>query len=154
LTSKAEPGSSTSASASGSGGDTGAVPSRYDDLLETAFAAFNRAGAPGLLPLTHPDIEVFIQDDLPNGGRWDGHEGWLAMGRAWQEAWERFTVEPLEVEDHGARTLIRVRQRGRARGSGIEVDGEFWYVAEVRDGRISLWHLYTDRARAEASADG
>jgi ketosteroid isomerase-like protein len=124
------------------------------ELLETAFEAFNRDGVQAVLPLVHEDVEVFIQDDLPNGGRWDGHEAWLEMDRAWEEAWEDFQVELLGVEERGERALVRVRQRGRARGSGIEIDGEFWYVIGLRDGKLALWHLYADRARAEACIGG
>ena len=135
-------------------GDTRAVPSEIARLVEEASKGYGSGGLDGVVALVHPDGHAFIQEDLPNGGRWDGPEGFAAMVREWGEAWEEFGFEILDLEEYGDRELTRVRQRGVARGSGMEIEMELYYVWGARDGRIDLWHLYIDRAQAEAVARG
>ena len=130
------------------------MPSAVATLVSEAAEAFASGDDDTLLSLVHPGGYAFIQEDLPNGGRWDGREGFEAMLREWREAWERFGWELLELEEHGDRALTRVRQHGVARGSGMEIDMELYYVWGARDGKIGLWHLYVDREQAEAVARG
>ncbi len=123
-------------------------------LVTEASEAYRSGGYEALLPLLHPEGHAFIQEDLPNGGRWEGREGFAAMLREWGEAWEEFGYEVLDLEQYGDRALTRVRQHGLARGSGMEIDMDVYYVWGARDGKIDLFHLYLDRARAEAVARG
>ena len=122
--------------------------------MNEAAEAYQSGDDDALMSVLHPDGHAFIQEDLPNGGRWDGHEGARNMLREWREAWQEFGFEILEVEEFGERALTRVRQHGVARGSGMEIDMELYYVWAARDGKVDLWHLYLDRERAEAVARG
>ena len=134
--------------------DTPAVPSEIARLVREAGEAYRSGGYDAILPLLHPEGHAFIQEDLPNGGRWEGREGFAAMLREWNEAWEEFGYDVLELEEYGHRALTHVRQHGVARGSGMPIDMELYYVWGARDRKIDLWHLYLDRADAEAVARG
>jgi hypothetical protein len=46
-------------------------------------------------------------------------------------------VIPEEFIDAGSSVLVRVRQIARGEGSGISVEGEFWFVFEVRGSELS-----------------
>jgi ketosteroid isomerase-like protein len=120
------------------------------ELVRTGFERFNRGDLEGLVELSQPDCEVFIQEDLPNGGHWNGRERFLQLMHEWNGTWDEFSVEPLGFEDAGRRVLVRVRQR--ARTGELELDMEVFYVFELRDGRLSLWHLYNDPERARETA--
>ncbi len=130
------------------------MPSEIGRLVREAAEAYEAGDDDALFSLFHRDARAYIQEDLPNGGYWDGHEGFAAMLAEWREAWEEFGYEILEVEEHGDRALTRVKQHGVARGSGMEIDMELYYVWGARDGKIDLWHLYLDREQAEAVARG
>ena len=101
----------------------------------------------------HPDFLFHVQEDLPNGGDWRGIEGYTEMARSWLEAWAEFQVEPHEfIEVTEESLLVPLMQRAVARGSGIEVAGEFFYVLIFTDGKIEQIRLYSDRGQAERAA--
>jgi ketosteroid isomerase-like protein len=57
---------------------------------------------------------------------------WLDEG---DDAFDDFTVELLEVEEVAGHVVASVRQRGRGKASGAEVDHSFTHVWTLRDGR-------------------
>jgi ketosteroid isomerase-like protein len=131
------------------------------ELARRGFEAYNQGGPPGFMDFVvredklHPDFVFHVQDDLPNGGYWRGVDGYEQMSRIWMEAWSEFRLLPHEFREVGHdRILVLLEQRGIARGSGMEIAGEFAYVLVFRDEKIEQIHLYTDRERAERVAAG
>ena len=129
------------------------------ELIRRGFQVYNEAGPSAFIDFLvredaiHPDFVFHIQEDLPNGGDWPGIEGFNEMTRSWLEAWEEFKVEPHEFIEVGDESLlVPIRQRAIARGSGIEVAGEFVYVIIFRDGKVVQTRLYSDREQAERAA--
>jgi hypothetical protein len=129
------------------------------DLARRGIQAYNDTGPSGFLDLLvredaiDPDFLFHVQDDLPNGGDWPGIEGFNEMTRSWLEAWEEFKVEPHEFIEVGEDSLLlSITQRAVARGSGIEVAGEFFYLLIFREGKVEQMRLYSDRERAERAA--
>ncbi len=53
-----------------------------------------------------------------------------------------------EFTDAGDHVVVEVFQRGRGRASGAEVEGRFWFVYEIRDGRIMRQDVFGDRRQA------
>jgi ketosteroid isomerase-like protein len=99
------------------------------------------------------DFVFHVQEDLPNGGDWRGIEGFMEMSRIWLEPWEEFRIDPHEfVEVSEEALLVPVRQEGVAKGSGIEIGAEMFYVMRFREGRLSQVRLYTERELAERAA--
>ena len=62
------------------------------------------------------------------------------MGQ-WEEAWEDFRVEILELVEEGDAVVVSVGQYGRGRGSGIETQMAAAHLMRFRDGRLSRWRL-------------
>ncbi len=129
------------------------------DLARRGIQAYNDTGPSGFVDLLvredaiDPDFLFHVQDDLPNGGDWPGIEGFNEMTRSWLEAWEEFKVEPHEFIEVGEDSLfISITQRAVARGSGIEVAGEFFYLLVFREGKVEQMRLYSDREQAERAA--
>jgi ketosteroid isomerase-like protein len=132
---------------------------REIELLRRGFRVYDEAGPSGFADylaredLIHPDFLFHVQDDLPNGGDWAGIEGFQEMSRSWLEAWEKFSVEPHEFIEVGEEAvLVPLTQTAVAKGSGIEVAGEFFYVIHFRDGKVEQIRLYSDREQAERAA--
>ena len=59
---------------------------------------------------------------------------------------------PEEFIDGGDCVLVRVRQMARGEASGIPVEGEFWFVLEMRGGKATKWSFYIRRAEALEAA--
>jgi ketosteroid isomerase-like protein len=120
------------------------------------FEAFMRGDLDTVLKTLDPDIEVFVPLDLPNSGKYHGHEGYLEWVRNWMDAWEEYTLEAEEFraidDDH---VLTVARQSGRGRGSGLEVSGRVYFLGEYRGGKAVRLHLYLDEDSAlTAAANG
>jgi hypothetical protein len=69
------------------------------------------------------------------------------------EAWEDFQNEILRAVPVGQRhVVVDARQRGRGRGSGVEVNREVSMLFEIRKGRVVRFHLYSSHERAVSVA--
>jgi uncharacterized protein len=122
------------------------------DIARRSLEEFNRGDLDALLGRFADDAEVYSTDALPNGGLYRGREGYLAWVGAWLDAWVDFRVEPLSFEPIGDRyVLVRVRQRGRGRHSGVEIGMDAWYLFELRGASLRRFSLYADRASAAAA---
>lgn len=123
------------------------------EVMRTLFGRFNRSG---VLPeeLWHPDGELVNFRESPIPGPYRGHEGL----RKWREnLFEvvkegRFDVESLTDADQASAVVAKVRLRGRARHTDIEVDVPFSITAWLRDGRVFRSESYTDHAEALEAA--
>jgi ketosteroid isomerase-like protein len=126
---------------------------RNVEIVRAAIAAFNRGDIEALLELAAPDVEVVSPEELPNGGRFVGPNAWLAWMTTWMEAWDEFKVEVIAIEAVDDRNVVvDIRQIGRGKGSGIEIDMPMIYLCEVGpDGRFVRYqlHLTRDAALAE-----
>ena len=68
--------------------------------------------------------------------------GWLDEG---DDAFDDFAVDLLEVEDLGGHVVVSMRQRGRGKASGAEVDNSITHVWTVRDGRATRLQSFAER---------
>ena len=67
---------------------------------------------------------------------------WLDDG---DEAFDDFTVELLDVDELDGHVVASMRQRGRGKASGAEVDHRFTHVWTLRDGRAIRMQSFADR---------
>lgn len=107
-------------------------------LPREGFGAWNSGDWDEALARLHPGIEwhiAFRPPDLPpDMAVARGHDQVRRVWDAFGSAWEAVRVDIEEVlHDAGDTLLARARFRGRGAGSGIEVDRELFYVAEIRD---------------------
>jgi ketosteroid isomerase-like protein len=123
------------------------------EVIRTLFERFNRDGVQPE-ELWHPDGVLVNFRESPIPGPYRGHDGL----RRWREdLFEvvregRFDVESLTDADEANAVVARVRLRGRARHTDIEVDVPFSITARIRDGRICRSEAYTDHAEALEAA--
>lgn len=118
--------------------------SRNLALSERAFAAFSADRFDELLAIADPEVEVFASSDLANSGSFSGHEGLMTWMGAWLEAWEDFKIEVRRMEPVGERhVLTTVLQSAQGKGSGIPVEMEVTFLAEVEAEKFVALYLYT-----------
>src|SRR3954452_11542111 len=115
--------------------------------------AFNSGNMDDVVEVATADVEIHSPDEMPNPGTFVGPEGYLTWVSRWMDAWERFTVTPLDMRAVGDRCVVaRVEQWGKGRGSGIETTMEVFHFWEIRDGKIARFHISLDEADALAAA--
>jgi ketosteroid isomerase-like protein len=66
----------------------------------------------------------------------------------WYGQWEEYDVEPVSIEDVGEYVLAVVRERGRLKGSGLEVQENFSHSFVLRDGKVVEWRMFDSHAEA------
>jgi ketosteroid isomerase-like protein len=96
-------------------GDLEAVFARMTPAVEFE----NRTGAPGL------------------DGTWVGRDGILDMLVALSEAFEDYRFEPLRYEACDNQVAILLREIGRGRLSGLEVDQRTVFLSTLVDGKVA-----------------
>ena len=123
------------------------------ELVARAFETYAREGPEATIRILDPEVEVYSPPQLANSGSFHGIDGYREWIGGWFDAWDDFEIQPREVEAVGEDCVIAVcRQRGVGKASGIEVEQTMVYMWEIRDGRITRFHLYLNREDAVAAA--
>ena len=120
------------------------------DLVRSIYAAWER-GDFSSAEWADPEID-FAFADGPEPGSWRGLAGMAEGYRDWLRAWEDFRAEPEEylvIDDE--RILVLVRNSGRGRTSGLEVESHsVANLFHLRGGKVTRIVVYLDRGRALA----
>ena len=104
-----------------------------------------------MLAIFDTDVESHIDARLMNPGTRRGHDGYLEMVGAWNEAWGSIEVELVGVSEPDERhVLTEIRQRAVGAGSGVPVEMRIFWLFEFRDGLVTRFHMYPDRDSALA----
>ena len=119
-------------------------------LVRSGFAAFEQGDLSGMLDLMADDLVTYRHD--PDGATYHGKEGFLEATADWTEGFSDWSVTPEEFIDTGGSVLVRVRQVVRGEASGISLEGDFWFVFEVRGSQLAKVSFYIRRADALADA--
>jgi ketosteroid isomerase-like protein len=124
------------------------------EVVQEAFAAFDRGDVDALLELCAEDIVITQPQELPGASRRQhGHSGVLEAFSIWPEQWDEYRVEPPQlVADQGDYVVVRARQRGRGKQSGVEIDMEFTFLFVVRGGKLAEWQIFVGEEQALEAA--
>jgi ketosteroid isomerase-like protein len=113
------------------------------------YAAINARDREAIRALSAPDIVVGTTVEAYRGP--EALLEWMDEG---DDAFDDFTVELIEVEELGGHVLASMRQRGRGKASGAEVDHRFTHVWTLRDGRATKLQSFADHEDAVRYAQG
>jgi ketosteroid isomerase-like protein len=124
------------------------------EIVRSAFAAFERGDMEAVLRLFDEDIVITQASDVPGlPAQQHGHRGVLEAFAVWPEQWEDFRIEILRIAAApGGKVIATVRNWGRGKQSGIEVDMEFSFVFAIRDAKITEWQLFVQEDEALEAA--
>jgi ketosteroid isomerase-like protein len=106
------------------------------DLVRRCYEAFNRQDIEALLELLDPEVEWSTRREVPDEETYRGHGGARRRIQTLTGTFEEFAMEPLEYTERGDRVLVRVRQHGRGRASGVFVEKELTHMHTLRGGRV------------------
>jgi ketosteroid isomerase-like protein len=120
----------------------------YVDQLRRGYEALNRGDVSVVLELLDPDIEWHEPSPSPDAGSHRGRDSFERFIRGWIESFDGFRIEPEQVVERGDRLIAVVRQSGRGRASGVEVEARLAHVWAVEDGRAVRWEAIPDADQA------
>jgi uncharacterized protein len=117
-------------------------------LVRRSYEAFARDDMDGVLGDMDPDIEWHQAQGLPHGGFYRGLDEvrrniFDPLDEEW---WDEFTADPDEFLDAGSEVVVLGRYRGRAKGTGKQLDVPFVHVWTVRDGKAVRFRQFLDTA--------
>ena len=119
--------------------------------MEIVRRGFEHYAATGELS---PDLDPEFVWDMSTFRGWPeeqtyaGIEGAQRFLLGWLEAWEDWQLDVESLHDAGDKVVAIVRQRGRAKATGMPVDMTFAQVATVRHGKQVRMQVYADPAEA------
>jgi uncharacterized protein (TIGR02246 family) len=124
------------------------------ELIESAFAAWNRGDIRAFADLTAEDIVWLEVSGRPEG---DGAElhGRERMRRSLEslfEVWETYRLDVQSVQAVGDRVVAIVREVAQGRSSGVKIDGLWGYVITVSEGQIARVEAYRNHEQALVAA--
>jgi ketosteroid isomerase-like protein len=111
------------------------------------YAAMNARDREGILALTDPGIEVRTTVEAHRGP-----EALLAWMDEGDDAFDDFSIDLLDIEEIGGHVVVSMRQGGRGKVSGAEVDSQITHVWTLRDGRATSLRSFADHDEAVAYA--
>ena len=120
------------------------------EIARRTFTAFADGDVAAALQEMDPDVVLHVEQ--AGQGVSHGHEGVIKSLVDWTEDIDDFKVvleEFLDIDDY---VVVRTRQTGRGKSSGVPMEGVFWFVFQMREGKAVRIHvLPTEQAALEAA---
>ena len=114
------------------------------EALRRGYEALNSGDLSVVLELLDPEMEWHEPQPSPDAGTHRGRDSFERFFRGWMDSFEDFRVEPERVVERGRKLIAVVRQSGRGRSSGVEVDARLAHVWTVEDGRAVRFEAVPD----------
>jgi ketosteroid isomerase-like protein len=121
------------------------------EIVKQMYEAYHGGDAEGALAYFDPEVIVDASRRL-DGGTGQGREYLTRIITSWVGTFEEFREEIEEMRHRGDRVFVAIRQRGRGKGSGAEVENLYALIYEIRAGNITRMTLYNDEAEALKAA--
>jgi ketosteroid isomerase-like protein len=122
------------------------------EVVRRMYNAFHSGDADGALAHFDPEVVVDASKARPDGGRGQGREQLNVIVAAWMGTWDEWREEIEEMRDLGSQVLVLSVQRGRGKGSGVEVEARYALLYDVHGGKITRLVMYADQAQALEAA--
>ena len=118
------------------------------DLVKRSYAAFEAGDLDGVLGDMDSEIEWQQAQGLPHGGTYRGvaevrRNIFDPLDEQW---WDEFSAVPTEFLDAGGEVVVLGRYRGRAKGTGKQLDVPFVHVWTVRGEKAVRFRQFLDTA--------
>jgi ketosteroid isomerase-like protein len=118
----------------------------FEHLQRTGDFREEDAYAPGFVW----DMSTFR--GWPEKQSYQGLEGAREFMRDWLDAWEDWQLEVEALHDVGDKVVAIVRQRGRSKSTGLEVNMSFAQVFTLKNGLVTRMQMYAEPAEGLRAA--
>jgi ketosteroid isomerase-like protein len=125
------------------------VPSDRAELIRSAVDAFNQGDIDAVLEYFHPDVE--IHDPERTGRTMRGWDQYRAFLGEWLEAFDEYGLRVEEIEQGSDGIFVRLIQRGRGAGSGLEFELPLHWAVRFSGEKVTYLRFTTppEAARSE-----
>ena len=121
------------------------------EVTRRLFTAFSCGDLTAMLREMDPDVVLHVEN--AGQGVYRGHEGVTKSYVDWTEDFDEFKVVAEEFLDRGDYVVVRTRQTGSGKSSGIPMEGVAWFVCQVREGKVVWVHVLTNEQEALEAAE-
>ena len=123
------------------------------EVVRRGWDAYERGDLSAVLADVSPDLVTHLAAPLPVAGTYHGPEGMLQSLLDFAEPFDEFDQEAEEFIDAGnGKIIVRVHQTGRVAGTSTPVEGVFWFVFTVKEGKTVRMDIRNDKAEALKAA--
>ena len=122
------------------------------DIVRRGYEAFGRGDLDTLLSLFDENIEWTTPGppSLPTSGTRRGRSQVASFFQTLNEVFEIQRFEPQHFVAEGDRVVVVGTDTSRVRATGATIDGHWAHSFLLRDGKVTVFHEYTDTAAAVA----
>jgi len=118
-------------------------PEEREQLFRDGFEAWTSGDVERSLSFLSPEVQAGAPDWM-NPATYRGHEGFIKWSNAWDEAWDSWKQELMEVRAVGNHHVVaRIHVRATGRGSGVELDQELGEVVSVDENGLADFLEFT-----------
>ena len=113
------------------------MPPDNVETLRAVYARWEQGDFTASLPLFGEDSTLAVDLGIPDGGNYEGTEGVRDYMARFLDAWESLSIAAESYEPAGDTVLVKVRQSGVGRGSGVPVETRYFQRWTFRDGLVT-----------------
>jgi ketosteroid isomerase-like protein len=121
-------------------------------VVRGMYEAFHRRDFDSALDCFAPDVLVDASKARPGVGVSKGRDSVNALVASWIASWDEWREEVEEIRDLGGQVLVLSTQRGRGKGTGVEVEARYAMLYDVSGGEITSLRMYRNPAEALEAA--
>ena len=118
------------------------------EVVQAALAAYLRDDEVAARELIEPDVRISTRPDQPDTRELHGLAGLRQASSEWTDAWAEHTIEAVEFLDDRDSVLVRTREEGRGRTSGIPMQTGSTFVFTVSNGKVASIQIFGSHAEA------
>ncbi len=123
------------------------------EIVRRMFTAFVEGDYERLVDLFDPQIEYDVSRTSPESRVARGHEEIAEVIEQWLATWEDHRLEIVELIDaEDERVVALMREYGKLKGSDAWVEHQVGVLFTLRNGRITRYVEYRDKAGALEAA--
>jgi ketosteroid isomerase-like protein len=124
------------------------VSAKAAEVVREQFEAVNRRDFERAMELYSDDVELIAPVGAQNPGNYKGRE---AVGEWFGDWFRTFTdvgFEIVDLKESGNRIALQAHHTVTGRRSGVEVERDYFYSYEVRDGKVTRVEFHASMSDA------
>jgi ketosteroid isomerase-like protein len=122
------------------------------ESLRAVYAKWEHGDFSASLPLFDEDLTLTIDPGIPDGGKYQGTDGVRDYMSRFLDPWESISIAGESFEAVGDTVLVKVRQTGIGRTSGVPVEHRYFQLWTFRGGKVIRLDVIMSETRALEAA--
>jgi ketosteroid isomerase-like protein len=122
------------------------------ELVRRGWEDLERGDIAAAFKFVHPEVVSYTAPPLPDPAEYHGLDGMLEWLGNWIEGFDDYVQHAEEYIEAGDHVIARVHQRGTGTESGVPVEGEFWFLHRLRNGKLVRMGVHVSKQQALEAA--